>query len=51
MLHDHELVLDHGTPGALTPPRSSAITRPTTITALAAAATHREDMAASAPLT
>jgi hypothetical protein len=35
--HDHELVLDHGTPSACPPARSSVITRPTVITALQAA--------------
>jgi hypothetical protein len=39
MFHDHELVLDHGIPGACPRARSSVITRPTMITALQAAAT------------
>jgi hypothetical protein len=37
--HDHELVLDHGTPDACPPARSSVNTRQTMITALQAAAT------------
>ena len=36
MFHDHELVLDHGIPGACPPARSSAVTRWTMITALQA---------------
>jgi len=44
--HDHELVLDHGTPDACPPARSSAITRPTMITAFRAAPTHRTAMPA-----